>query len=651
MLHPLRSSIACRLRAVFFQLLFFVCLSAVLRLVLQREFGQNLNLEPVDLLRIYGVGVCLDVMVGFFVLCPVAMLSLKAADRLFHGGKSVWIGRTALCIWWGLILFVLQAEFYFFHEYASRFNTVAIDYLHYWTEVSANIKQMYPIKQILTICVVGSTAIVTASARWFPMHPGATRTARVQGASFWIILAAGTLAASTRMHFQWSPERLVNELTSNGLVSGSVALWTRHLSYPDFFMTLPRDEAYSRAHQLLDTPNATWSKDAFSLQRHINGDPTRPKKNIVILLEESFGSEFWGALNGKKGTSDSLTPRLDNLVDEGLLFTNLFADGNRTIRGIEGVLAAFPPLPGDSIVAQTLSDGCETLATVLSRDGYHTRFIYPGRGVFDGLGHFTLSNGFQHFTEQKDFKSPVFTNVWGHCNEDLYDRVISEAREDHASGRPFFITALSVSNHQPFTFPEGRIPEPSHRRSRAFAVKYVDYALGRFFEMVKKEAFWQDTLFIVIADHGARVYGSETLPIRSYQIPCLVLGDGIAAGSRNSELGCQLDAAPTILGLIGRPYDSLFFGRDMQLPVTAPRRAVLNHNRSVGIYRDNRLVALSLNRVVEQFRGDPKGKLERVSLDAEGEQIAKDATALLQVADDLYTHRHYRWTPSGECAH
>lgn len=384
------------------------------------------------------------------------------------------------------------------------------------------------------------------------------------------------------------------------------------------------------------------------MQRHIGGDPSKAKKNVVILLEESFGSEFWGALNGKKGSPSSLTPRLDALVNEGFLFTNLFADGNRTIRGIEGVLAAFPPLPGDSIVARTLSDGCETIASVLSRDGYDTRFLYPGRGVFDGLGRFTLANGFQHFIEQKDFKSPVFTNVWGHCNEDLYDRVLSEAREDYAAGKPFLITALSVSNHQPFTFPDGRIPEPSHRRSRNFAVKYVDYAIGRFFEMAKKEAFWKDTIFVVIADHGARVYGSETLPIRSYQIPFLLIGEGIEAGATSDVLGCQLDVAPTILGLIGRPYDSLFFGRDMRLPVNAPRRAVLNHNRSVGIYRDNRLVALSLNRVVEQFRGDPKGKLERVPLDPEGEEIAKDATALLQVADDLYTHRRYKWTPHGE---
>jgi hypothetical protein len=118
----------------------------------------------------------------------------------------------------------------------------------------------------------------------------------------------------------------------------------------------------------------------------------------------------------------------------------------------------------------------------------------------------------------------------------------------------------------------------------------------------------------------------------------------VVAG-RSDVLGCQLDVAPTVLGLVGRPYDSLFFGRDLRCDAALPRRAVLNHNRSVGIYRDGRLVALSLNRVVEHFRGDAKSMLERVPIDPEAEEISKDATAILQVADDLYMHRRYRWQP------
>jgi phosphoglycerol transferase MdoB-like AlkP superfamily enzyme len=324
-----------------------------------------------------------------------------------------------------------------------------------------------------------------------------------------------------------------------------------------------------------------------------------------------------------------------------MLFTKLFADGNRTIRGIEGVLASFPPLPGDSLVARPKAHGCETLATALGRDGYSTTFVYPGRGVFDGLERFTLSNGFSRFIESKDFPNPVFSNTWGHCNEDLYDRVITEARAEHSAGRPFFITALSVSNHQPFTFPAGRISEPNDRHSRKFAVKYVDFALGRFFEMAKKEPFWKDTIFCVVADHGARVYGSQTVPILSYEIPMLLAGPAVVkAPSRVDTLGCQLDVAPTLMGLIGRPYESTFFGRDLLQPA-AHRFALLNHNRSIAIYREPELVALSLGKVVERFTRVDEKTLERRDLDPTTEAASRDATALFQTADELYNERRY----------
>jgi hypothetical protein len=638
------------LRPALVQVAVFVVLSGVLRGVLEGIFGTLLRMSVADHVRLYATGAYLDAMIGFLVMLPVVTAGVLVPERWWSWRWYRVLSRCGLALWWGLVLFILQAEYYFFHEYASRFNTVAIDYLHYWTEVTQNIKEMYPVRRIVSLCLVGTGAMVFWMVRWFPRPMALSGMNRLRAGVGWVTCAVLLVGGARRVPFQWSSERLANELTTNGLTAGGIALWTRDLKYRDFYPSLPEAEAYARARRLLDTQGAVWDKDPQSLQRRIPGDAGRPRRNLVLLLEESFGSDFWGALNGKKGTKDSLTPRLDELVEEGLLFTNLFADGNRTIRGIEGVVASYPPVPGDSIVAKTMTDGCETLASVLRRDGYHTRFIYPGRGIFDGLGRFSLHNGFDSFTEQKDFKNPVFTNVWGHCDEDLYDRVIEEAREDYAAGRPFFITALSVSNHQPFTYPEGRISEPPYRRSRSHAVKYVDYALGRFFDMVKREPFWEDTIFVVIADHGARVYGSETLPIRSYQIPFLLMGpaSGVEAG-RNGVLGCQLDVAPTLLGLIGRPYDSVFFGRDLLMKeVSEPRRAVLHHNRSVGIYRDERLVALSLNRLVEQFVGKPTEKLRLVQMDATAEEISKDAQALIEVADDLYRKRRFRWRDSGE---
>lgn len=638
-----------RLRFPLVQAVMFILVSTVLREVLRREFAWHIPMGWGEKLRLHAGGALLDALVAACVFLPSVLWLAVARERWLNGRAHRWVLLGGTWLWWFLTLFLFQAEFYFFKEYNSRFNTVAVDYLHYWTEVSASVRENYPVPRIVAFCVAGAAGVV-ALAHWLaPVRTGAVARQRWIGVSAWCAVAAalGWGAASLRGG-AGATERVVNEISSNGLFSGAVALWTRDLDFAHFFPTLPREEAFARARRLLDTPGAQWSADPFSLQRRTPGDAARPRLNVILLLEESLGSEFLGCLNLKDGVppKKSLTPNLDALAArEGLLFTNLYADGNRTIRGMEAVLASIPPLPGDSILSRTRTENCETLAQLLRRDGYSTTFIYPGRGFFDGLGRFALGNGFDRFIEQKDFVNPVFTNTWGHCDEDLYDRVLAEARAAHASGRPFFIGALSVSNHLPFTYPEGRIPEPPTLHSRKFAVKYVDYALGRFFAQAKGEPFWNDTVFAIVADHGARVYGSQTVPIRSYEIPLLIAGPATVRGpSRVNTLGCQLDIAPTLLGLIGRPYDTTFYGRDLLAP--APRRALLNHNRSIAIYRDQRLVTLSLNKVAELFTGDPKAQLTRAAaLDAEAREMHLDATALFQTADDLYMGRRYRVTP------
>src|SRR5262249_12672650 len=140
---------------------------------------------------------------------------------------------------------------------------------------------------------------------------------------------------------------------------------------------------------------------------------------------------------------------------------------------------------------------------------------------------FALRNGYDRFLEQKDFKKPTFTTVWGVCDEDLFARTVEELRALHQTGEPFLATVLSVSNHKPYSYPKGRIPEDPEKKRRAHAVKYSDYALGRFFAAAKQEPFWTNTIFAVVADHGARVYGSQSIPIRSYKIPLLIAGPAV----------------------------------------------------------------------------------------------------------------------------
>jgi phosphoglycerol transferase MdoB-like AlkP superfamily enzyme len=141
---------------------------------------------------------------------------------------------------------------------------------------------------------------------------------------------------------------------------------------------------------------------------------------------------------------------MDRLAsEEGLLFTNIYASGNRTVRGFEGVLSSFPPLPGDSIVKRDRSQNVETIARILKRDGYQTIFLYGGRGLFDGMRSYALNNGYDRFIEQKHFEHPTFKTIWGVCDEDTFQRAIEEFRALSATGKPFCGTILSVSNHKP----------------------------------------------------------------------------------------------------------------------------------------------------------------------------------------------------------
>jgi phosphoglycerol transferase MdoB-like AlkP superfamily enzyme len=271
--------------------------------------------------------------------------------------------------------------------------------------------------------------------------------------------------------------------------------------------------------------------------------------------------------------------------------------------------------------------------------------LYGGRGVFDGMRSFTLANGYDRFIEQKHFDHPTFTTIWGVCDEDVYARSIAEFRALAQTGKPFFATLLSVSNHKPYTYPKGRIPEDPEQRRRENAVKYSDFALGEFFRAARKESFWTNTVFVVVADHGARVYGEQSVPIGSYEIPVLIAGPAVVkTPARIGQLGCSLDVPTTVLGLLGRPYQTLFLGRDLLKSRPEEGRALLNHNRDVGLLAHDRMVVLGLMQTVEYYAGDPKAvemKLLLQPADSDRE-LERDAIALYQVADDLYTHQKYR---------
>lgn len=596
-----------------------------------------------------GIGLVMDGFVALVASLPLAAWFLVIPNRWFAARWHQLLLSVGFLLFWGVAFFLLLADGFFFDEFKSRFNTVAVDYLIYPHEVFSSLWDLYPMGWILTGCALMSVAWLWASRRFLPevwRSPAPLwQRALVFGGLLMIAIATYPFVGNSLTRF--SQERQINEIAGNGWYSGIQAALTRELEYEPFYRVMTSAQAFERARRLLDEPQAKWTDDRASLRRHIAGDTTRPRLNVIILLEESLGSEFFGCL-GRAGAS--LTPNLDEWVSrEGMLFSNLYATGNRTVRGMEGVLCSFPPMPGDSVVVRARQCRIETIASVLKRDGYATTFVYGGRGIFDHMRPFLTANGYDRFIERKDFEHPTFETIWGVCNEDLYQRCIDECRKMNQEGKPFLLTALSVSNHKPFTYPKGRIPENPDERRRDYAVKYTDYALGKFLEQIKREPFYQNTIVAIVADHGARVYGRQTIPMKSYEIPLLVFGPAVVnKPSVVGTLGCQLDVAPTLLGMIGRPYDSTFFGRDLLRLEPGQGRALLNHNRDIGLYRQQRMVVLGLNKTVEYFHGNPKSGNPAKVLhpDELDKEVMQDAIALFQVASELYQRGQYCIEPA-----
>ena len=476
--------------AVFFFFSLLVALT-VLRFALFLKFGRHEPHAGGSIVQIFLIGFHEDFLVALGMTLPLLFWLWIVPEKLF--GK--WPHRVLFCLgvllFWAVEIFLFFVEYYFFDEFRSRFNTVATDYLVAPHEVAGNIWESYPVVPIVSICAVLSivwlvVALIYFRQMWFQPVRARSRFAQFVIAAViflgvWVTfnprvtIFADMFArdwggclnwiTSTVSGTHFSVDRTLNEIANNGSMSFANAVLTHDLQYDAYYETMDKAEAYRRVRHLLAEPGADLSGQTNSILRHVAGDSSKPKLNVVILLEESLGSEFWGCL----GRTNTLTPQMDQLAtNEGILFTNIYASGNRTVRGFEGVLSSFPPTPGDSIVKRDHSDNIETIARVLKRDGYDTIFFYGGRGMFDSMKSYAMNNGWDRFLEHNppfndDFPHPNFATVWGVSDEEVYARAYQGIpcveRNRQALPRHHHVDVQSPALHLPNRPHPGRSPE------------------------------------------------------------------------------------------------------------------------------------------------------------------------------------------------
>ena len=583
------------------------------------------------------VGLLFDVVTALNLFALFA-LYLVVIPRRLHDGR--W-HRLLLAGLFSLVVFGLiylgAVEYFFFDEFNSRFNFVAVEYLIYPHEVFVNIWQSYPVARVLLAALA-----LTAFAIWLMRKTllGERKAAGSAGSHFALlgVLAAAIVLAQVSLNVntsRYSENRVVNELAMNGIYSFFNAALNSELDYRTYYLTLPGGEAGERLRKTLATPHSTYLAGTSHIERHVVGNGRPQHLNVVVLLEESLGAEFVGVYGDKRG----LTPEFDRLAGEGMLFTNAYATGTRTVRGMEGVTASFPPVPAESIVKRPHNEGMFNWSTVMAKNGYSPTFIYGGFGTFDNMNYFFRNNGYR-VIDRTDLDTPKFANIWGVSDEDLFRNAVRVFHDQHARGEKIFSVVMTTSNHKPFTFPPGVKGVPEKGGGREAGVRYADHAIGRFFDMAKTQPWFDDTLFVVVADHGARVYGREDIPIRTYEIPLLLYSPKHIKPGRMDTLTSQIDVAPTVIGMLDFNYDSTFFGIDVLRDSHPGRMIPLNHNRDIALFDGRNLIEIGFRKTSAQFAYDPEThKQTPVAIDPEK---AKDAAALFQEAFELYDQRLFR---------
>lgn len=616
----------------------YLVISTLTRLFLFATNESDLDSPVTTLLAVLPIGVFYDIVTSFYLFALYALYLLLLPDRIHRSNlHRGFLMVASFVVLFGL-LYMGPVEYFFFDEFQARFNFVAVGYLIYPHEVFINIWESYPVARVLV-----AVFALTVGLYWRLHHP---LKASLQVPSHFrerlqpfVVFVSGLLLVVYAVNINtgnYSVNRVANELAHNGIYSFFYALFHNDLDYNKYYVTLPPAEAVARVRQMVAQPNATFLPDQPNpLARHI-AYPGKPKPlNVVLLVQESLGADFVGAYGDQRG----LTPNIDRLAKDGLVFANMYATGTRTVRGLEAISASFPPIPGESIVKREHNDGIFTWGQVMRAKGYTSTFLYGGYGSFDGMNTFFGGNGFG-VVDRGNIDHPRFTNIWGVSDEDLMHHAISVFDQQHARGERIFALIMSTSNHKPFTYPPGIPGIEAEGGGRLAGVKYADYAIGKFFEEIKSKPYFDDTVFVIVGDHGARVYGREAIPMQTYELPLIVYSPKHIKPRTVEALGSQIDIAPTVLGLLNMSYDSVFFGRDLLMGDVHDKYALLSHNRDVALYEHGELDELGIRKGSSTLIYDKKTNTQTTV--ARNEEQIKNAVSIYQEAYNLFVNGQYR---------
>ena len=630
------------LKQLFKYYLFLISIFFIGRLGLFILYFDRLENSDINYLLTFVYGLKMDTMAAsillilpFFILTLVPKLFDKIADTIL---------KYYFVIILGVAIYMEIATYPFIAQYDVRPNFLFVEYLQYPKEVFSMIFADYKVELLFALVVISSFILwyfksykndfikvfkVTYIKRILLFFP------------IFFLLFIGIRSSfghrpANLSDAMISSNRILNEITKNTLYSVGYAIYANGKSnnISEDYGKINIKEAILRVQKRLAIDN---NNDKYFLTRYEDTHfPTNKTKNIVIFLQESLGAQFVAVTGGKDA---NITPNLNALAKQGILFTNLYSNGTRSIRGISGITSGIFSTPGKGVVKKNKSQkDFFTFAQLLKPKGYYTSFIYGGESRFDNMKGWFLGNGFDEIIDQEKFKNPKFVGTWGICDEEVIIRANEEFKKLYAKKQKFASLIFSTSNHTPFDFPDNKIKllDGVEKKNVKNAIKYADFAIGEFIKLARQETYYKDTIFVVVADHNVRVYGDDIIPVNMFQIPGIILGEDIKPLVYNN-ITTQPDILATALDLAGIQGDMPIMGHSI-FSDKKQNISFLQFHDKYALRVDNTIAIIRPNKQPQTFLYKNKHLIEI----KHNKELETDLIAFITILNKVYQNNLYQ---------
>lgn len=551
-----------------FWLLYFV-LARGLFLLYHLNLTDDLSSGTVPKTFLHGFRMDLS-FAAYICILPFTLYFVKIIFPRFRVQKIIRVYSIVLII---LISFLVTADLELYTAWGFRMDATPLQYFKNPAEMTATVSSA-PVFMLLLIFAFLSFVSIFA-LRFFIIRmkptPGRINFLYVPLGLFLIVV----LFIPIRGGIQKIPMNISDAFFTDQLFANHAAI---NLPWNIMFSLLNKNSD-ENPYDFVDEKEA--KQTVAGLYSHQNQtasilSTTRP--NIIFIIMESFTAKLIGSLGGVPG----VTPCLDSIASEGLLFSNFYASGDRSEKGQVAILSGYPNQAINSIIKiPTKTRNLPSLAKTLESYGYDCSYTYGGELEFANIKSYLLNTGYKKLTGKYDFPSELRTTSWGVHDEYVFNHCYSELKQFR---QPFFATIFSLSSHEPFDVPlkHFKVEKPTLTDLFTNSVFYADSVLGDFIRKIKREPFWDNTLVVIVADHGHPQPGDDANDVPSkFHIPLVFTGGALTTKGVVSTPGSQTDIATTVLDQLQIPDENFKWGRNL-LDSSAHAFAFYNFNNGFG---------------------------------------------------------------------